>query len=380
MARGAERARALLACALGALAFSSDAAAQTRTLSQVERDRGAADARARQLRREAEAARAEVNALGARLVEAAARRTQAEAQAADAEARLAALRLRLAADDARYHTDRDAFEAALIAAAFSRRRLEPYAVRAGLFARAAAPQLLKSIHNATAALAEGRQLDTAIAEEQRVLAEAQAAIDAERADIEALVARRRAVQTTLAADAEAAERQARQFAAEAGTLRELAARVAAQQRARNPAAGGGAAATLPASWLAPAEGQIARGFGASVAGGPPAQGVAVRTRAGAQVIAPAAGEIAYAGSFRSYGQVLILNLDNGYALVLTGLETLRARVGERVSAGQPIGEMSASDTPAPELYVEVRRNGQPVDPGRWLRARGLTAQSGERAG
>jgi septal ring factor EnvC (AmiA/AmiB activator) len=87
------------------------------------------------------------------------------------------------------------------------------------------------------------------------------------------------------------------------------------------------------------------------------------------VVSPASGEVAYAGLFRSYGQVLILNLDGGYALVLTGMETVRARVGEAVLAGQPVGEMSASDTPAPELYVEVRRQGRPINPARWLSAR-----------
>ena len=105
-----------------------------------------------------------------------------------------------------------------------------------------------------------------------------------------------------------------------------------------------------------------------------------RVRASAQVVSPASGEVAYAGVFRSYGQVLILNLDGGYAVVLTGLQTISARVGERVRAGQPVGEMSANASPAPELYVEVRRDGQPVDPGRWLNARGLAADQNVRAG
>jgi septal ring factor EnvC (AmiA/AmiB activator) len=98
------------------------------------------------------------------------------------------------------------------------------------------------------------------------------------------------------------------------------------------------------------------------------------------VVSPAAGEVSYAGVFRSYGQVLILNLDGGYALVLTGLDSIRARVGDTVRAGQPVGEMTASDTPAPELYVEVRRDGQAVDPGRWLNGRGMTAEQSARAG
>jgi septal ring factor EnvC (AmiA/AmiB activator) len=132
--------------------------------------------------------------------------------------------------------------------------------------------------------------------------------------------------------------------------------------------------------VAPAQGQITRRYGARDAGGPAAQGVTVRTNSGAQVVSPAAGEIAYAGSFRSYGNVLILNLDGGYALVLTGLDTINVRVGETVRAGQTVGQMTAAAASAPELYVEVRRGDQPVDPGRWLSARGLTAEAGVRAG
>ena len=139
---------------------------------------------------------------------------------------------------------------------------------------------------------------------------------------------------------------------------------------------------IPAAWLAPVQGSIARAYGARE---PPAdrprKARSSRTRAGAQVVSPAAGEVAYAGAFRSYGNVLILNLDGGYALVLTGLETDHASgSARRVRAGQPVGEMAASATSAPELYVEVRRDGRPVDPGRWLRARGLTAEAGVRAG
>jgi septal ring factor EnvC (AmiA/AmiB activator) len=88
--------------------------------------------------------------------------------------------------------------------------------------------------------------------------------------------------------------------------------------------------------------------------------------------------VAYADVFRGYGRVLILNLDGGYAVVLAGLETMNVRAGERVRAGQAIGAMPISDTPAPELYVEVRRQGRPVSPAQWLSARGLTADRGVR--
>ncbi|HYD89711.1 MAG TPA: peptidoglycan DD-metalloendopeptidase family protein [Vitreimonas sp.] len=380
MARDARSVRALVACAAGALALliTSADAQTTRTATQAERDRRSETQRAERLRAEAAAARREVRELDARLVDSGRRRAEAEAAASAAEERLAQLQREIAASSASRAEAQDGFERALIGAAFASRRAEPRSVRAGIAARAMAPSFAARERASGQTLAEARRLELAITEEQRILADAHAAIDAERAELVSLAARRRAAQAQLANDAAAAERRARAFAAEARSLRDLAQRASATARRRTPSTGG--ASVIPASWLVPAEGSVVRGFGAQTGAGSPSQGVALRTRAGAQVISPAAGEVTYAGPFRSYGQVLILNFDGGYALVLTGLDTISARVGENVRAGQPVGEMAVSDTSAPELYVEVRRDGRAVDPGRWLNGRGLTAASSARAG
>lgn len=381
MARGAQRARALVACAIGALALLGTADAQTRrTAAQAERDRRAEVVRAERLRDQANAAQREVSALDGRLVESGRRRAEAEAAATAAEERLVALRQQITTDSVRRSRSRSAFESALIAAAFAGRRIEPRALRAGIFARAAAPSLNAETQRASQALAQARRLELAITEEQSILADAQAAIDAERAELVTLAERRRAAQVRLARDASAAERRARTFATEARNLRELAQRAERASTRPRSSAGTSGSTVIPAAWVAPAQGNIARSFGYREGQGPAAQGAVLRTRAAAQVVSPAAGEVAYAGVFRSYGQVLILNLDGGYALVLTGMDSIRVRVGETVRSGQPLGEMPDSDTAAPELYVEVRREGRPIDPGRWLNARGLAADRGVGAG
>ncbi len=374
---GALRACALAACAAGAFAaFLGTADAQTnRTAAQADRERRAETARAERLRTLAAAARREVRALDQRLVESGQRRAEAEAAATAAEERLTALHQQLHVLTAQRSQARDSLESALIAAAFSQRRVDRRAVRAGIFARAASAEFSAAHSSAATALRETQRLEAAVTEERQVLADARAAIDAERAELVTLAARRRAAQTQLASDATAAERRVRTLAAEARNLRELAQRAAATPR--RPGAGSG---VVPAAWLAPAQGSIARAYGAREGQGPATQGVTLQTRSSAQVISPAAGEVAYAGLFRSYGQVLILNLDGGYVLVLTGLETITVQAGETVRAGQPIGEMPSSDMPAPELYVEVRREGRTIDPGRWLAARGLAADRGVRAG
>jgi len=374
MAQGATRVGALLACAMGAfLMLNGPATAQQSTrarLTQVEHDRSAAAAEAERLRRKAANTQSEIDALNARLVEAGRRRAEAEAALADAERRLAELRRQAAQETVRQQQDRRALEAALIAAAFAQRQIDLPAQRAGLFARAAAPDIRRDLEASGQALDQARARDAEIAEEEEALAQAQQSIDAERADVSALITQRRTLQASLNSNADAAERRVRQLAAQARSLRELAQRVAPHR-----SHSGGGSDVVPASWTPPVAGAIRRGFGVATQGGASSQGVTLGTHAGAQVVAPASARVAYAGLFRSYGQVLILNLDGGYAVVLTGLGTTRVRVGERVLAGQPVGEMSVSDTPAPELYVEVRRDGRPIDPARWLSARGLASEA-----
>ena len=133
MARGAKRARALIACATGAFALllgTADAQTQ-RTAAQADRDRRAETQRAERLRAQAAAAQRDVRALDTRLVEATRRREDTEAAAAAARERLGVVQQQVATEDTARARARGAFESAVIAAAFAERRVEPRAVRAG---------------------------------------------------------------------------------------------------------------------------------------------------------------------------------------------------------------------------------------------------------
>lgn len=119
------------------------------------------------------------------------------------------------------------------------------------------------------------------------------------------------------------------------------------------------------SW--PAIGDIARHFGESEASGGTAQGVTLRTRGGAQITAPADGEIVFAGPFGDYGRLLILNPGEGYFVLIGGFGRLDAIVGQYVLAGEPLGMMSdQTQGTEPLLYIELRREGAPVDPMAWF--------------
>ena len=95
-----------------------------------------------------------------------------------------------------------------------------------------------------------------------------------------------------------------------------------------------------------------------------AKGITIAGRAGAQVVAPFDGLVAFAGSFRGYGQLLIIEHSEGYHTLLAGLGQIDATVGQRVLAGEPVGVMEKDG--ASTLYVELRRDGQPINPLPWL--------------
>lgn len=367
-----------MACVALALLAGTANAQNSRTHAQAERERRAESARAERLRRSADAVGREAQALDARLDDISRRARDVEQQAADAEHRFAFAYVEARAQLSARERARDALEAALIAAAFAERGVDPETMRAHIMARAAAAELLGAERDAAAALARARTQAFESAAQAQAFAAALTAAENEQAQLTASLEERRRRRSELTNRADQAERRARALAAEARTLRDLASRV---ERERRRASGDASSSgVIPATWRAPTEGRVLRAFGAQQNGGPTAQGVTIQTASGAAISAPAGAEIAYAGPFRSYGHVLILNMDGGYSLVLTGLETISVRVGDTVAAGQALGTMPRGASPAPELYVEVRHRGQTVDPGRWLSARGLESRPEVRAG
>ena len=97
-----------------------------------------------------------------------------------------------------------------------------------------------------------------------------------------------------------------------------------------------------------------------------AKGISIRTRAGAQVVATFDGQIVYAGEFRGYGQILIIDHGQRYHTLLAGLDRIDAEIGQWVLAGEPVAVMGARSEGDPELYLELRRTGQPINPLPWL--------------
>jgi septal ring factor EnvC (AmiA/AmiB activator) len=123
----------------------------------------------------------------------------------------------------------------------------------------------------------------------------------------------------------------------------------------------------------PAQGRRALGFGEKTQFGGQSKGMVIETRYSAQVTSPCDGWVVYAGEFRSYGQLLIINAGDGYHVLLAGLSQIDVQPGQFVLTAEPVGTMSggqknsssAAPVSGPVLYVELRKDGRPIDPDPW---------------
>lgn len=118
----------------------------------------------------------------------------------------------------------------------------------------------------------------------------------------------------------------------------------------------------------PVAGRLARRFGEPDEQAQPSRGLMYATRSGAPVVAPYDGRILFAGPFRGYGLILIIEHGEGYHSLLSGLGRIDGGVGQWVLAGEPVGAMSATPEGNPRLYLELRRQGHPINPQPWLAA------------
>ena len=118
----------------------------------------------------------------------------------------------------------------------------------------------------------------------------------------------------------------------------------------------------------PAAGAVVVGFGATEAAGVTSKGMTFETREGAQVVAPFDGRVVFAGPFKGYGQILIISHGDGYHSLVAGLDRIDSGVGQWLVAGEPIGLMPAGEA-KPRLYLELRHDGQPINPLPWLATR-----------
>jgi septal ring factor EnvC (AmiA/AmiB activator) len=231
------------------------------------------------------------------------------------------------------------------------------AVRAQILARALAPQLQSRSRALAAQLDDLQRIRRQIQGAGEALFQSQSERAQQRAELEREMTSLHDLQQSLTADAQTREAALRALAQTARVPADLLARLPTEAEALGPA---------PTRFIAPVQGRLRVRYGQPDGGGP-AEGDRWKTSPGSPVLAPAAGVVEYAGPLKDYGVILILRTGGAYHLVLAGLGSVSAVVGRTVAAGEPVGLMADNAGSDPELYLEVRRGGETVDPGRWFR-------------
>ncbi len=249
--------------------------------------------------------------------------------------------------------------------------------RSAALLSALVPQLAHDAEELKKRVADLDQLESALIARRTALEAARADLAQARRGIDSALARRAAERKTLDAALAAERQRIEKFAREAHDVESLIARIEADRKARTakedaedapPPPKLSAEALAAVAGRLPARGRIIRAFGQADAAGSRADGLTVQAGAGAQVVTPVKGRVAFSGPFKGYGQLLIVVAPGGYHILLAGLSRLYADLGQDVKAGEPVGELGDDGSRA-QLYLEVRLHGKPVDPIPFLAAR-----------
>ena len=319
-----------------------------------------------------------------------------EEQAISTELKLVSLRSRLSAARTDRVEGEDAREDLMASLAISGRHRPPalltqpksanQAIRAAILMGEVAPEVRSKTKVLTEEITELRRLERNVLREQKTLAAADAALALKREEIIQLTTAKRAAFENVNSDAQILRQHAESLGEKAGDLRELILALEAtapaaprlkprlalaEQSTPRPiqqASLPRATVSQPLGVLAlPATGRVVRAWGDKMPGGAKSESVAFATRSGAQVSAPISGTVEFAGPFRSYGQLLILSTSDGYHVLLWGMSSSYVAVGQSVQQGEPVARMADRAGGEPELYLEVRKGGEPMDPANWMK-------------
>ncbi|WP_218647508.1 murein hydrolase activator EnvC family protein [Sphingobium lactosutens] len=364
------------------LAQEQQALKNARRQSDEARDRSA------RLEQQATAARDEAEQARRRAAAVAARIQQAEADIQAAQARIAIINRMQRAQAARLAVKQEPVVRLTAALQMMARRplalalVQPGSIADAVHMRAMLGQILPVIQQRTAGLRaeleQSRKLRATAQQAADALTQAQTDRKQQQTALATLEARKRVAARDYRANAGlegeralALGERARDIVdlmdrlEEAGDLRErLAAlsgplpRPARPDQATAPAPERESAANGPPPYRLPVIGQLVTGMGEVNDSGVRSRGLTLVTQPGAQAIAPTAGRVAFAGPYRDYGQILIIDHGQGWTTLITGLHRVTAQVGDYVRQGDPVGITGAE---RPNITVELRRNGRPVD-------------------
>ncbi|MEM1086744.1 MAG: peptidoglycan DD-metalloendopeptidase family protein [Pseudomonadota bacterium] len=397
-----------LAIMLAALLTASPALSQRTEVTRDELNRLEAERQETLAKLQAfEAAESEVKRdlgdLEADLIAAAMESQRREEEATASELKLVSLKARLGSARRELVEGEEALQDLIASLAISGRHRPPAlviapndanaAIRAAILMGNATPRVQDKTDALADEIASLRRLERQIRRERARLDAAEATLALKEAEILRMTAAKRAKFEDVSGDAKSLRDRAALLGREAETIRGLLAAIereaprapglkpklqfAARTDTRRdvtrtmPRTTPGPSRALSDNMLGgldrPAAGRLIRGWGDRTIGGSKSESLVIATRAGAQVTSPVEGEVVYSDLFRTYGRLLIVETSDGYHILLSGMAESYVTEGQRVKRGEPVARMVNRVSPEPELSLEVRKDGKPMDPARWMK-------------
>lgn len=373
----------LIALSLSLPAFSAD---KKETLQQIEARMAAEKEKQEEIARKMQSLESDMKGLKTNLIKTTSQVQKNENELGGLEKKLGSLSSRK--EDITNNLEKDRKSLADLITALERiRRLPPEALiarpgapletaQASVVLGAIMPELNRRAEDFKKRLDELEEVETELSTNKEKLKSAAEKLKENKEKMEGLMAARQDALKKTQTDLDGQQKQVVALSRQASDLKDLIRKIEKQRAARSNSKSeklegkkrknkvdesklGGSLASLGNSRL-PVAGSIAIKYGQNDELGAASEGVHIKSRAGSIVVAPMSGVVRYAGPFKSYGSIVLIEHKNNYHSLIAGLGRIDTVVGQNVDAGEPLGKLGNT----PSLYYELRFNGQPINPAR----------------
>ena len=363
-------------------AYAKDAAPVAQ-LEQTQKEIQDAQSTQTKIQQQAQAVEAELTGLQAQLVKLAVTAQKSEADLTASEDRQRLLASQLDAKNKEFKT-RQSHLSVLVQAAISLSHTPPEAmimmpgdVTRTMKAARALKMASEAVKTETTSLGlqltELQHMEAKLAHDHAALAAKQADLDTQQKDLVSKLTERKSLQKRLGLQAKETQTRLTTLAKKTEDLQDLIEKVEQDRKPKAAAenerrkAKSHSFADAKGHIRTPVSGKLTEKFGTSTGKNDSAKGITIQTRSRAAVTAPFDGEVVFTGPFLKYGKMVIIHHSDNFHTLLAGLEKIDVEVGQFLLEGEPIGAMG-EDADATELYVELRKDNQPIDPAPWMNA------------
>ncbi len=270
-------------------------------------------------------------------------------------------------------------------------------VRSAILLRSIVPQIQRQADALNAEVSSYERKRSLLEAQKKKLSLANTNLDDERRRLNRLIKEKRTLSARFSKDSKREARHIANLTSKAQNLRGLLEKIekdrkrkAAEKKRKKPAPKtqkeedqeivlgkpptGKPMAKAKGKLTKPGSGRLIMRFGQKEKLGGKHRGISIKTRRSAQIVATYDGQIAFAGPFRGYKQLLIIDHGDGYHTLLTGMERIDVSVGQWLLSGEPVGVMSSNRSSDATLYFELRKKGVPINPLPWIRQQKTKAQ------